>query len=66
MILSKYKTYDATVSSLSDDGYALYSQVSSKAEVSALNAKITIDDRISGIFNQTDLSIIKLSATEYN
>jgi len=31
-----YKTYDATVSSLSDNGYALQSQVSSKADTSAV------------------------------
>ena len=62
---SAYKTYDSTLSSLSDDGYALVSQLSVKADISALDKKITIDDRISGVFQQVDLSIIKLSTDEY-
>ena len=44
---------------------AFAEQVSSKAEVSALNAKITIDDKIFGVCEQTDLSIMKLSASDY-
>ena len=39
--------------------------LSDKADKTALDAKITIDDQISGICAQTDLSIVKLSANEY-
>ena len=46
---SAYKTYDSTLSSLSDDGYALVSQLSVKADISALDKKITIDDHILGV-----------------
>ena len=62
---SAYKTYDSTLSSLSDDGYALVSQLSAKADISALDKKITIDDHILGVCQQADLSIIRLSTDEY-
>ena len=39
------------------------SEVSSKLE--EIDKKIFIDDRISGIYEYSDLSIIKLSASEY-
>lgn len=39
--------------------------LSDKADKTALDAKITIDDQISGICAQTDLSIVKLSANDY-
>ena len=39
--------------------------LSDKADKIALDAKITIDDQISGICAQTDLSIVKLSANDY-
>lgn len=39
--------------------------LSDKADKTTLDAKITIDDQISGICAQTDLSIVKLSANDY-
>lgn len=48
-------------------GYVLSSQLSNELSTlsSKVDGKITIDDRLSGISTQTDLSIIKLSADDY-